>query len=192
MNVLIAFATTEGQTRKIARYTARSLEGAQHAVQVHDCSDESAPFEIAEFDAVILAASVHHKRYQNAFYRFVDTNLAALHEKPVALVSVSLAVTLASGAAEARSYVDEFTNETGLKTDAVHLAEGAIRYFEYSASEASTINLVVFKGQKKMPARNGNPEYTDWKALEAFALSFLDEVAGKVSAKRPQGDDTDE
>jgi len=177
MNVLIAFGTTEGQTRKIARHMARSLEGNEHTVQLHDCSDRNTSAEPAQFDAVILAASVHHKRYQTALYEFVESHRSALEHKPVAFVSVSLAITLASGEPEARSYVDDFAKEVSLQFDAVHLAEGAVRQFEYSSSEASTINLVVFKGQRKIPENAGNPEYTDWTALDAFVEQFIAEIA---------------
>ena len=182
MNILIAFTTTEGQTRKIARAMQRTVETAGHAVTLHDCAERTVRIKSADFDAVILAASVHHRRYQSALYDFVAAHLAALQQKPVAFVSVSLSVTLASGEAEAQEYVSEFISETGLSVDAVHLAEGAIRYFEYSRSEASTIDLVVFKGQKTMPERNANPEYTDWAALEAFVMRFVDQVTREMVA----------
>jgi menaquinone-dependent protoporphyrinogen oxidase len=177
MNVLIAFGTTEGQTRKIARHMARSMQDSGHDVELHDCSSRIDAPNVGDFDVVVLAASVHHKRYQTTFYSFVESNLAAIQAKPLAFVSVSLSVTLASGEAEARAYVDDFIDETGLRLDAVHLAEGAVRYFQYGSSEELTIDLLVFKGQKKMPKRDSNPEYTDWQALEAFIVSFLEEAA---------------
>ena len=148
MNVLIAFGTTEGQTRKIARSMAQSIRTNGHVVTIYDCSDRNAAPDVSDFDTVILAASVHHRRYQTDFYSFVESNLDALKTKPVAFVSVSLSVTLASGEAEAREYVEDLTKETGLRLDAVHLAEGAVRYFEYGPSDELTIELIVFKGQK--------------------------------------------
>ena len=181
MNVLIAFATTEGQTRKIARAMAQSLRSQQHDVTLHDCSDGIASPDIDVFDSVIMAASVHHQRYQPGFYEFAASHLEALKAKPVAFVSVSLSVTLASGEAEARGYVDDFAKETSLHFDAVHLAEGAVRYFEYNPSDELTVDLIVFKGQKKMPQRDGNPEYTDWTALEAFTQQFATDAAEKIS-----------
>ena len=177
MNVLIAFGTTEGQTRKIARYMAGSIRDSGQDVELYDCSGDTTVPDVGDFDMVILAASVHHKQYQTAIYSFVESNLAALQVKPLGFVSVSLSVTLASGEAEACGYVDDFINETGLRPDAVHLAEGAIRYYQYSSSEEQTIDLLVFKGQKKMPDRIGNPEYTDWQALDAFTTSLLEDAA---------------
>lgn len=177
MNVLIAFATTEGQTRKIARAMARSIREAGCAATLYDIAELSAAPDVGEFDAVILAASVHHQRYQPEIYDFARSNLEALKAKRTAFVSVSLSVTLASGEVEARGYVDDFTKETGLQPDAVHLAEGAVRYSEYGSSDELTVDLIVFKGQKKMPKRDGNPEYTDWQALGAFIASFVNSPA---------------
>lgn len=173
MNVLIAFGTTEGQTRKIARAMARSIREVGHAATLYDCAERSAAPDVGEFDAVILAASVHHQRYQADVYDFVGANLETLKTKHTAFVSVSLSVTLASGEEEARRYVEDFAKETGLKPDTVHLAEGAVRYSEYGSSDELTVDLVVFKGQKTMPKRDGNPEYTDWQALEKFATTFV-------------------
>lgn len=173
MNVLIAFGTTEGQTRKIARAMARSIRRVGHAATIFDCGEQGAAPDPGEFDAVILAASVHHQRYQPSVYDFVGANLEALRTKRTAFVSVSLSVTLASGEKEARGYVEDFIKDTGLQPDAVHLAEGAVRYSEYGSSDELTVDLMVFKGQKKMPKRDGNPEYTDWPALEAFATTFV-------------------
>jgi menaquinone-dependent protoporphyrinogen oxidase len=173
MNMLIVYATTEGQTRKIAQSMYRTIEDAGHDVSLVDCSGQSQALELRDFDAIILAASVHNRRYQASFYEFITKHLDTLRAKPLAFVSVSLAVTLASGEAEAREYVDAFIAETGLQPHAVHLAEGAIRYFQYSASDAATIDLIVFKGQQKMPDRDGNPEYTNWQALEEFTKAFI-------------------
>lgn len=178
MNVLIVYATTEGQTRKIAQHMYRTIEDAGHEVTVSDCSDRSNNIDVTRFDAIVLAASIHEKKYQSVMYEFITDHLEQLNSKPLAFVSVSLAITLASGEAEARRYVDELIEETGLQPDAVHLAEGAIRYFQYGKAEAATIDLIVFKGQKKMPKRDGNPEYTDWQALEEFATSFTQQNAG--------------
>ncbi|MBU2532311.1 MAG: protoporphyrinogen oxidase [Alphaproteobacteria bacterium] len=180
MNVLIAFGTTEGQTRKIARHLSETIDGLGHSATLFDSGGDAAGAAVASFDAVILAASVHHERYQTAFYEFVKDNREALQAKPRAFISVSLSQTLAGGEPEAQRYVDGFVAETGLSFDQVHLAEGAIRYFEYSRSEADTIELIVFKGQKKMPKAGGNPEYTDWEALDAFAKKFLTDVARSI------------
>lgn len=72
MNVLIAFGTTEGQTRKIARHMARLMLDSGHDVELHDCSSRIDAPNVGDFDVVVLAASVHHKRYQTTFYSLLS------------------------------------------------------------------------------------------------------------------------
>ncbi|MGI9405180.1 MAG: flavodoxin domain-containing protein [Hyphomicrobiaceae bacterium] len=176
MKVLIAFTTTEGQTRKIARHAAETITRLGHEAEVYSCDDDSSAPAVATFDAVILAGSVHQKRYQAALYDFVAANLAALQSKPTAFISVSLSITFTDGEAEAQSYYDNFAKETGWQASAVHLAEGAIRYTEYDFFKILTIKHKVFKGKKEMPEKTGNPEFTDWVALDDFVSVFLEDA----------------
>ncbi len=39
MKILIIYGTTEGQTRKIARYMEEQLQGAGHSVVISDVTD---------------------------------------------------------------------------------------------------------------------------------------------------------
>lgn len=57
MKILIAFATTEGQTRKIARYMADEFQVLGHTVTLADVTDEPPP--PAGHDAAILGGSIH-------------------------------------------------------------------------------------------------------------------------------------
>jgi menaquinone-dependent protoporphyrinogen oxidase len=67
MTVLIAYATTEGQTRKIARFCADRLIAQGHSVELLplvDMADDEALVDMSRFDAAILAGSVHGGRLQ--------------------------------------------------------------------------------------------------------------------------------
>lgn len=173
MKILIAYGTTEGQTRKIADHMATAARNAGHAVDVHKCTDGENKEDVNSFDAIVVAASVHQARYQPAIYRFVEENLNTLRATPSAFVSVSLSRTFTEGMELAEQYYKDFANETGWQADLVHHAEGAIRYTEYDFFKIQTIEHVVFKGAKKMPPKVGNPEFTDWSALDAFISEFI-------------------
>lgn len=181
MKILCVYASTHGQTRKIVKFMAESTRLSEHALTIHDCDSLDDPPTLADHDAVMLAAPIYHNEYPEKLIKFVASSLAALQSMPTGLVSVSLSVTLADGEQQARAYADGFVDATGLQPDAVHLAEGAVRNFDYTGAEAMTVNLVVFKGQKTMPPRDANPEYTNWDAIEEFAARFVD-LAGKQAA----------
>ncbi|AXI55390.1 protoporphyrinogen oxidase [Sulfitobacter sp. JL08] len=61
--ILIVYASTEGQTRKIARYCADRLMAMGHSVEMLRAADDDGG-TLGQADAVILAGSVHMGRLQ--------------------------------------------------------------------------------------------------------------------------------
>ena len=100
MQILIAYATTDGQTRKIARFAADRLAGQGQAVELPNLEDAEG-LDLARFDAAILAGSLHAGGYQKALVRFASAdrvNLALMRTLflSVSLSAVSVAVALSS------------------------------------------------------------------------------------------------
>ena len=182
MNILIAFGSTEGHTRKIARHMSNNLKNAGHDVELFDCSSLDSMENIARFDAIIVAGSVHQEAHQTSVVNFVKDNLDILSDTPSSFISVSLSASLPEAKGEAESYVGKFCDETGWQPRHVHLAGGAIRFLEYDFFKRFTIQYMVLKG-KEMPDKSaGNPEYTDWDALDAFIMQFLKNADSNVPA----------
>ena len=57
--LLIAYDTTEGRTRKIARYMGEVASRSGHEVQVIDIRRPPAGFSLEGFDVVLVGASIH-------------------------------------------------------------------------------------------------------------------------------------
>jgi len=94
MNILIAYATSEGQTRKIARFCADHLITQGHSVELLplvDDTDDDDPVDMSRFDAAILAGSVHGGRLQPQLLRFAARHAAALTGRSGLFLMVSLA-----------------------------------------------------------------------------------------------------
>src|SRR5271169_2792409 len=66
MNVLIVYGTTEGQTRKIAEWTATHARKLGHKVELRDSTSPVYDSDLQSFDAFVIAASVHQERHQDA------------------------------------------------------------------------------------------------------------------------------
>jgi menaquinone-dependent protoporphyrinogen oxidase len=62
MYLLIAYATTDGQTRKIARFAADRLVTGAHSVELVNVEDAEG-LDLARFDAAVLAGSLHAGGY---------------------------------------------------------------------------------------------------------------------------------
>jgi menaquinone-dependent protoporphyrinogen oxidase len=93
MTVLIAYATTEGQTRKIARFCADHLISLGKSVELLPLVDleEEDPVDMSRFDQAILAGSLHGGRLQPQLVRFAARHAAALNDRPGLFLMVSLA-----------------------------------------------------------------------------------------------------
>ena len=173
MNVLIAFGSTEGQTRKIARHIETSLQAAGHSVTLLDCSESRQAPPVSSFDAAIVAGSVHNKRHQDSVVGFAYAERDGLASIPSAFISVSLSIIAKDGETEAREYVHDFIAETEWSPRETHLAAGAVRYLEYDFFKEFTVKQLVLEDEAVPDKSEGNPEYTDWAALDAFVGSFL-------------------
>src|SRR5688572_14877990 len=98
-DVPVFFATSEGQTRRIAERLASLLHEQGFESRAIDVSGpDAASIDWGCVRGVILGASLHAGRHQKAADRFVRTNTAALNRVPSAFFSVSLSAASKSQA----------------------------------------------------------------------------------------------
>jgi len=96
MRILIAYGTSEGQTRKITKtIAARMRELGRDADLFDTASLEN--IHVGSYDKVIVAGSVHQQRHQESVEVFVMANLAELQKRPTLFLSVSLSAAFPDG-----------------------------------------------------------------------------------------------
>ena len=171
-HILILYGTTEGQTRKIATVIGDTMHDHGHSVELVASTAFNGPLPAAAFDGVIVGASVHTGRHQEAVARFVTENRTALMTLPTAFFSVSLAVLDKAHPEEATDYVTRFLDETGWAPDLVETVAGALRYTKYGFIKRFIM--------KQISKRHGRPtdtsrdfEFTDWRQVDRFVERFL-------------------
>ena len=170
MTILIAYATTEGQTRKIARFCADHLNAKGASVELLPLVDldDDEPFDMSRFDAAILAGSVHGGRLQPQLIRFAAQHAAALSQRAGLFLMVSLA---AAGddtdeRADLARIASEFAQTTGWTPSEVAHVAGAFRFTQYDFFKGLAMRWIAHsKGEVVDPQRD--KEYTDWNALAA-------------------------
>jgi menaquinone-dependent protoporphyrinogen oxidase len=165
MKILIVYATTEGQTRKVARFAFDRLAGAGHSVELIPAA-EAGGLDPSAYAAVVVAGSVHAGRYQKELVAWATAEAAALSGIPSLLLSVSL--TAAGEDAEdwkgLHGCVDRFAGETGWTPGRVEHVAGAFRFSEYDFFKSWAMRWIA--AQKDESVRPGEDrEYTDWEAL---------------------------
>ena len=172
MRLLIGYCSTEGQTRKIAQYAADHLREHHHEAQVVDCGAVQTDFEINQFDAAIMAASVHQAQHQPEMVEFVIKHKKWLEGKPAVFISVCLSEAFEEDRAEAGLYIEQFLAETGWQPRETLSLAGALQYQEYDFMRRWTMRYMA--SSKGAPTDTSqNYEFTDWKQLEVFLDGFV-------------------
>lgn len=182
--ILIAYATKEGQTKKVAEYVAGRLRELGASVSIVDVIHSNDFLDCSKFDAVIVAASIHMMAYEKEMIDFAIAHKAELAKIPTTFLSISLSAhgahdeqaTPEQRAAEetkTRAWVEKFIEQTKWHPNRVELVAGALKYTEY--------NFLVRFMMKQIAKSTGLPtdtsrnyEYTDWRSLDHLA----DEIAG--------------
>ena len=124
--VLVAFATREGQTRRIAEHIASTIRARGNEAEVLDVgSGAQVDPDLKRYAAVLLAASVHLGRHEREMVDFVKAHHQELEQLPTAFLSVSLSEagvedTTASfearskAAVDVKKMIDDFCHQTGI------------------------------------------------------------------------------
>lgn len=182
MYLLIAYATTDGQTRKIARFASDRLVGQGHAVELLNVADADG-IDLGRFDAAILAGSLHVGGYQKSLSRFVAAAKVDLATLPTLFLAVSLSAagTDAEDWEGLRKCLSAFESETGWTPGRVEHVAGAFRFTEYDFFRAWAMRRIADqKGEAVEPGKD--KEYTDWTALGIALEGWVAGLTPRVKA----------
>jgi menaquinone-dependent protoporphyrinogen oxidase len=175
--VLVLYGSTEGQAATVAERIADVLETAGHEPAVVHIKHRPEPFDLTDYDAVILGASIHMGKHQKYVRTYVKRHADELNRLPSAFFSVSLAAADDSekGWGEAREYVAKFLAETRWNPDATAVVPGALKYSQYG-----TLKRFVMKQIAKRTSGDTDTardyEYTDWNEVEGFTSDFAESL----------------
>ncbi len=167
MKILIVYATTEGQTRKVAHFVFDRLAGAGRAAALVPASDAGG-IDPASHDGAVVAGSVHAGRYQKDLVDWAKLSARGLGLVPGLFLSVSL--TAVGDEDEdwegLRACVDRFVEETGWTPTRIEHVAGAFRFSEYDFFKSWAMRWIAARKDESVRAGE-DKEYTDWEALGA-------------------------
>jgi menaquinone-dependent protoporphyrinogen oxidase len=172
--ILVAYATTEGQTRKIAEFIAERLRIRGHRVDLVDTATPAAEQVPATCQAALLGGSLHQQKHQDSLKHFITSNREWLAAMPTAFFSVSL------GAAqedmdtrlETQRLLQDFLGECGLRPVTTRCIAGALKYTHYDYFKRLVMRLIA-RQQGQPTDTSRDYEYTRWDDVEAFVDEFL-------------------
>ena len=186
---LLAFASSEGQTRRIVQQLSQQL--TQRGIGVDTCNLSEAappPAEVASADVLIVAGSVHLGRHQDSVERFVHANHDALQSKPSAFLSISLAAAEGlpaagnDGLGDPEAQIAEFLKRTQWQPTLSRSLAGAIRFSSQPAPKRWGFAALQRLFGRRL-AREGYPDLT--RDQEYTLLAEVVEVGESLAALAP-------
>ncbi len=172
MTILILYATTEGQTRKIARKTQTDLAALGRSTELLPFSS-AGRVTLTDYAGVLLLASVHTGRYQPEFIDFATAQATELAKVPHVFFSVSLS----AAGDDSKDWdglagvVSDMTDATGWEPKRLEHVAGAFRFSEYNWFKTWSMRWIA--SQKGIAVPDGEDlELTDWAALKATVVDW--------------------
>lgn len=191
--VLVAFATREGQTRKIAEHVANTIRARGDQAEVLDLGSAArVDIDPNAYAAVVLAASVHLGRHEREMVEFVKTHHEQLEQVPTAFLSVSLSEagvedmtatfeSRSKAAIDVKKMVDDFCHQTGFHPSRVWPVAGALMYSRYGALVRFVMRRIARSAGQSTDTTHDH-EYTDWKGLHRFVDALMMELENDAAA----------
>ncbi|WP_049981134.1 flavodoxin domain-containing protein [Halolamina rubra] len=183
---LILYGTGEGQTAKIAERIAAAIGERGHEATTIDVGDRPDSFSLESYDAAVVGASIHVGKHQDAVREFVAANRDALSAMPTAFFQVSLSSATEENREEAAGYVESFLTETGWHPDRIGQFGGALRFSEYGFLKRLLMKRIAKDLLAETGEADGDVEFTDWEAVDAFAADVAAFVEGRLGVT-PEG-----
>jgi len=173
--ILVIFGTTDGHTAKVAHTFGERLRSDGHQTDVVNVA-ERAPIP-ADYDAVVVAASVHAGGYQRRIVRWCRANSLALNGKPGVFLSVCLGVLQHEPEVdrELQRILAAFLRATSWQPLETTIVAGALKYTQYNFLKRWVMKRIVTKAKGDTDTSR-DYEYTDWKALREFADRFSERL----------------
>lgn len=173
-DVPVFFATTEGQTQRIAERLAASLRAAGlGSVALEVTSVAARTMDWSDAKGVVLAASLHAGQYQRAAADFARRNLAHLNAVPSLFVAVSLSAASRQPAERlaAEQLARGFASGLGWTPTRVASVAGALAYTRYPFLKRWFMKRIARKEGGPIDTSRDH-ELTDWGAVAGIASEF--------------------
>ncbi len=171
-HILIAYASREGQTEKIAHRVADLLTQEGDRTTVVNVAEGPAA-DVSKADAFIVAGSLHLAKHDPALEAFVRKNLHTLNRLPSCFLSVSLSAASDDPAERGDAWrcLKEFTAATGWTPTATDIVAGGVHDVKTGFFKRIMLHRILRKKGVALDP-SGDTEFTDWQALYKAVRKF--------------------
>jgi menaquinone-dependent protoporphyrinogen oxidase len=177
-DVPVFYATSEGQTRRIAERIAGILRAQGFDSLALDVGSPEPPrIDWQYVQGAFLGASVHAGRHQKTAEIFARVNSAELTARPSAFFSVSLSAASSNPQEKsaARHLAEAFTKEAGWQPTWTVCFAGRLAYTRYGFLKRLVMRWIA-KREGGSTDTSRDQELTDWSAVATFANEMADAI----------------
>ncbi|AAU36783.1 menaquinone-dependent protoporphyrinogen IX dehydrogenase [[Mannheimia] succiniciproducens] len=164
MKTIILYSTHDGQTKKIAEYLAQNLDKGAKVVNLTELTQN-----LADFDRIIIGASIRYGRFDKNLYKFIEKHTALLQTKLGYFYGVNLTARKAGkDTPETNVYVRKFLAKIHWKPTDSAVFAGALFYPRYKWIDRIMIQFIMkITGGETDPTKE--IEFTNWESVKNFA-----------------------
>lgn len=178
-DALVVYASTHGQTAKIAARLAEAMRSQGLAVDLRAVA-QAADATFDRSGLVAVAGSLHAEHHQKELAEWVTERRDALAGVPTLFLSVSLSAAEDSEESRAatRRCIDAFCAQTGGNPDRSEPIAGALQYREYDLFTRQLMRLLM-KHMGHPTDASHDYDHTDCDAVDRLGR----ELAGGIAAR---------
>ena len=169
--ILIAYATTDGHTRRICERLKQVMEGLGGQVTVALLADAGA-LDLNSFERIVIGASIRYGHHQPIVAEFIGRHQTLLESRPSAFFTVNIVARKPDkNQPDTNPYLKKFMKTVRWQPRLLGVFAGKLDYPKYGFFDRQMIRFIMLitKGPTDPTAV---VEFTDWAQVEAFGREF--------------------
>jgi menaquinone-dependent protoporphyrinogen oxidase len=172
-NTLVIYSTVEGQTKAICEQV-RKINQELGATVTLASLDEAESLGLAQFDKILVAASIRYGKHRPELYQFINRHHAVLDAKKNAFFTVNVVARKPEkNTPETNPYVKKFLALSLWQPQQLAVFAGKIDYPKYRLFDKTMIRFIMWM-TKGPTDTSGTFEFTDWNKVDEFARAFAE------------------
>ncbi|ABV85351.1 menaquinone-dependent protoporphyrinogen IX dehydrogenase [Shewanella pealeana] len=170
---LIIYSTVDGQTKAICEQIKR-INQEQGAKVTLASLEDAETLGLAQFDKILVAASIRYGKHRPALYQFINRHHAVLDAKHNAFFTVNVVARKPEkNTPETNPYMKKFLELSLWQPQQLAVFAGKIDYPKYRLFDKVMIRFIMWM-TKGPTDTSGTFEFTDWNKVDEFARAFAE------------------
>jgi len=169
----ILYSTVDGQTLKICNYIHDLLDPEKTSANLYSIDNFNS--SIADFDILIIGASIRYGKHNEKISEFILNNMEDLGKIRTGFFSVNLVARKDNkNLPSTNPYLIKFIDQIKWEPDVLDVFAGKLDYKSYPFFDRIMIKLIM--KMTKGPTKTDRPiEYTDWERVKTFTSKILED-----------------